>query len=482
MSNIKKLIYELRKCEPEQEWIEFKHNNYDPEMIGQDICALANGAALKEKDYAYMIWGIDNETQNVIGTDYDLKSLKKGNQELENWLRCLLSGNADFSYERANIEGKDVGVLTIRKAINRPVAFKKEEYIRVGSYTKKLKDYPALQDKLWEKIKNSNFETMYAMNNLKLQEALHYLDYTQYFDFLKIPVPLDGKSVAHYLLEDGLLARQDDGLYSITNLGAILFAKQLNDFEKLFRKSVRIIQYDGVNRINMLKEEVFDRGYALDFENMIKYIEALIPTEEIIGRAIREKKSAYPILAIREIIANALIHQDFYLKGTGTVVEVFSNRIEITNPGIPLVEILRIVDNPPKSRNEKLASLMRRLGMCEELGTGWDKIIISCEYFLLPAPRIDLYNENTKVTLFADVKYTSLTQEERILACYWHSCIKYVQGEFLTNSSLRNRFGLEDSAAGSISRLIKEAVAKGKIKPVDPDTAPRYMKYIPYWA
>ena len=105
----------------------------------------------------------------------------------------------------------------------------------------------------------------------------------------------------------------------------------------------------------------------------------------------REQRTAYPILAIREAVANALIHQDFSITGTGPVVEIFQNRIEITNPGTPLVEITRIIDNPPRSRNEKLAALMRRLRMCEELGTGWDKIVITCELKQLPAPRIELF-------------------------------------------------------------------------------------------
>jgi len=164
------------------------------------------------------------------------------------------------------------------------------------------------------------------------------------------------------------------------------------------------------------------------------------------------------------------------------VVEIFQNRIEITNSGTPLVDVKRIIDNPPKSRNEKLAALMRRLRMCEELGTGWDKIVLTCELLQLPAPKIDLYEESTKVTLFAEVPFSSISAEDKLWACYLHACIKQVQGEQLTNSSLRERFGLKDSSSGSISRLIKEAVEKKLIKPVDPTTAPRYMKYIPIWA
>jgi len=147
-----------------------------------------------------------------------------------------------------------------------------------------------------------------------------------------------------------------------------------------------------------------------------------------------------------------------------------------------LVDIKRIIDNPPKSRNEKLAALMRRLKMCEELGTGWDKIAITCELEQLPAPKIELFEDSTRVTLFSEVPFTNIALEDKLWACYLHACIKQVQGEQLTNSSLRERFGLKESSAASISQLIKEAVARKFIKPLDPATAPRYMKYIPIWA
>jgi ATP-dependent DNA helicase RecG len=192
--------------------------------------------------------------------------------------------------------------------------------------------------------------------------------------------------------------------------------------------------------------------------------------------------TVYPKLALREVIANALIHQDFSVSGAGPVIEVFRDRIEVTNPGTPLVDIDRIIDNPPRSRNEKLASLMRRLGLCEELGTGWDKIVIKCESEQLPAPLIQTFTDSTRVTLYAHAPFASISSADKLRACYLHACIKQVQGEQMTNSSLRARFGLKDSSSGSISRLIKEAVNQGYIKPFDPETAPRYMRYIPIWA
>ena len=146
------------------------------------------------------------------------------------------------------------------------------------------------------------------------------------------------------------------------------------------------------------------------------------------------------------------------------------------------MDIKRIVDNPPKSRNEKLASLMRRLNMCEELGRGWDRMVISCEMQTLPAPRIQIYQQSTKVSIFSHLDFSNIPVEDKVWSTYLHACIKYTEGDALTNSSLRDRFGVPSTSAGSISRLIKEAVEQKHIKALDPTTAPRYMRYVPDWA
>lgn len=479
---MEKLVKELCLLSAETQWLEFKYNNFEPSMIGRDISALANGAALCQKDWGYMVWGVNDSTHEIVGTEYDLKTLKKGNQELENWLRSLLSDNAEFEYDSVEIDGKKVGIMTIGRALARPVSFEKIEYIRIGSYTKKLSESPSVQYQLWECIRDMKFEEHAAKKDVELAEVIRCIDYSKYFDLTGIPQPSSAEGIVHYLTEEGFIIRQDNGLYAITNVGAVLLSKHLSEFNRLSRKAVRVVQYSGNNRLNMIREETIEPGYVLGFESIIQYIGALVPVREEINGVYREKKTAYPMLAIREAVANALIHQDFSMTGTGPVIELFDNRLEITNAGIPLVDVKRIIDNPPRSRNEKLAELMRRLRMCEELGTGWDKIVLSCEMSKLPAPRIDVYEESTKVTLYSQLNFSEIAFEDKIWACYIHACIKHVQGEQLTNSSLRERFGLADSSSAGISRLIKETVRLGLIKPLDPTTAPRYMKYIPGWA
>ena len=101
---------------------------------------------------------------------------------------------------------------------------------------------------------------------------------------------------------------------------------------------------------------------------------------------------------------------------------------------------------------------------------------------MLPAPKIILYEENTRVILFSKMPFADLSQNDRLWECYLHSCIKQVEGKQITNSSLRERFGLGETSSPTISRLIKDAVEKRFIKPLDPNTAPRHMKYIPIWA
>lgn len=136
----------------------------------------------------------------------------------------------------------------------------------------------------------------------------------------------------------------------------------------------------------------------------------------------------------------------------------------------------------PKARNAKLAELMRRMHFCEASGSGWDKIVSSCEAEHLPVPHIDKYDSSVKVTLFAEQPYAKISRNEKILAIYYHACVQHMISERLTNSSLRKRFGLKDSDSANLSRLVKDAVAAGYIKPHDPSAGWKFMSYVPFWA
>ena len=133
--------------------------------------------------------------------------------------------------------------------------------------------------------------------------------------------------------------------------------------------------------------------------------------------------------------------QDFHAAGTAPLVEIFSNRMEITNPGLPLVKTDRFLDSPPKSRNETLASFMRRIGVCEERGSGVDKVVFQTELYQLPAPIFETTPEHTRAVLFAHREFREMDKEDRVRACYLHACLRYVQRDYMTNTTLRIRSG-----------------------------------------
>ena len=466
----------------ETEWLEFKHNQENPEEIGEYISALANSATLRERKQAYMIWGVDDKTHEIVGTAFKPRSQKVGNEELESWLRRMLSGNASFTFEQLTIEDRDVVFMIVEKAVYTTVKYKNNGYIRVGSYTKKLKDFPALEAQLWNRLSNEKFEELHALIDLRPDQLIQYIDYEAYFRLMNLRIPSEIEGILHYLRSEDIVVLQDNGLYAITSMGALLFARNLHEFRNLARKCVRLVRYRDSTKMTIQSEQSFLKGYAAGFEELFQMISILIAGGETIEGGIRRKTYPYPLSTVRELVVNALIHQDLVQTGTGPLIEMYANRCEITNPGCSLVDINRIVDNPPKSRNEKTASLMRRLGICEELGSGWDRIVLDSEAQKLPAPKIVEYQDSTRVTVYAGMPFSDIGYDDKIRACYFHATIRYINDGYLTNASLRERFGLGQSNSAAVSRLIRDAVGKGLIKPLDPTTAPRYMKYVPFWA
>ena len=476
------LVRELCKLPHETEWVEFKVDNSHPQAIGEYISALANAAALHGKTYSYLVWGVEDETHATVGTSFSPSTSKKGNEQLETWLLRKLSPRIDFRFHRIAIDEQDVVLLEIDRAAQRPVAFDGVEYIRVGSYKKKLKEYPEKERALWRFFNQTRFEDGIAVERVSDEDILLKLDYPAYFDLLEVPLPDGRAAILDALQRDWLIVPCEAGGFNITNLGAILFAKKIGDFPQLKRKAIRVIQYRGTGRTETLREREGEKGYASGFEGLIGYINGMLSANEVIGQALRKSVPMFPKLAVRELVANALIHQDFSATGTGPMVEIFADRIEITDPGEPLVDTQRFLDSPPTSRNETLASLMRRFRICEERGSGIDKVVAEVEYYQLPAPLFEVPPGFTRAVLFAHKTLADMDGTERVRACYLHACLKYVMRDSLTNTSLRQRFGIAEENRAMASRLIRDALAAGAIVAHDSDAPPKYMKYVPWWA
>ncbi len=481
-ATVEALVQELRAVPRETEWIEFKVSDSDPSEVGKYISALANSAALLDKPRAYVVWGVEDATRRVVGTTFEPATAKQGNEDLENWLTRLLQPQVPFRFHTCELEGMRVVVLEINSALHQPVRFSGDEYIRVGSYKKKLKDHPEKERALWQRFTTTAFEDGMAAQRLTGDDVLQRLAFPSYFDLLRVPLPSDRAGTLAALEADGLVQRSEGGSWSITNLGAVLFAKDLLQFDGLRRKVVRIVQYAGKGRILTTKEQTVASGYATGFEALIQSVIAALPTNEVIEQALRKTVPMFPPLVVREVVANALIHQDFAVTGAGPMIEVFDDRMEITNPGQSLVPTDRLLDQPPRSRNEKVASLMRRFGICEERGSGIDKVVSQIELFQLPAPLFETPGESMRVVLFGHRTLRNMEKADRVRACYLHACLRFVTRQPMTNTSIRERFGIDEKNAATASRLLNEAVESGLIVVQDSEVGTRIRRYLPFWA
>jgi predicted HTH transcriptional regulator len=293
--------------------------------------------------------------------------------------------------------------------------------------------------------------------------------------------PITQETAIEKLLQDNLIISRD-GLFDITNACALLFARDIAIFW-LNSKSPRVITYRWNNKLHAINDQKWVKWFAIAFWWLINYVWSQIPKIEIIDLN-RTNEPWYPKVALREFIANAIIHQDFRTTGSEVLIEIYDDRIEISNPWIPLIEIDRFVDHPPKSRNEILADFMRRAGHCEMRWSGVDRALESIQVAKLPNPKIERSSDFTRITLYRTSPITKLTNDEKAQAVYWHCVLTYVlrSNEAMTNLSVCERFWIEEQNSSIASRLIKLAKDEWKIKPFDPKSKTRkHAKYIPFW-
>ena len=392
------LIDRLRQLPVETEWLEYKMNNYEPELIGEYISALSNSATICNKEKAYILWGINDKTHEIEGTLFSPKKAKKGNEEIENWLAGGLKPRVDFRFIEVNTDKGKVVVMEIPAAVNTPTSFKGTEFIRVGSYKKKLKEYPEKERKLWLSFEQKPFELRVAMENVTASKVTELLDCAAYYTLMKLPLPSNRDAIIHNMIDEEFIREMDNGNYAITNMGALLLAKDLT------------------------------------------------------------------------------------AHGSGPVMEIFDTKVEASNPGSLLVEVNRIIDTVPHSRNEAMASFLRIVRICEERGSGFDRMEEGMRDLTIPAPKVETGDDFTRTKLYWYDNLNDWKKEDKIRTCYLYTCYCYVNEIEVANSVLRARFGVEEKNKAIISRIIKDAIDAGFIKLSDENAAPKLRRYIPYWA
>lgn len=460
-----------RSVTSETQNLEFKEakTQFDNRKLFRYCVALANEGG------GHLILGVaDKEPRAVVGS-------KAFNNTVE--MESIVFNTLGFRVDIEEVQHPD-GRVVIFSIPSRP---RGTAYDHEGSYLMRSGEQlvPMSEDRLRkifsEGVSLEPFEIQLAKTRVNAESIVNLLDTQSYFDLIEMSYPADREGVIDRFLREKLIINKSSQ-YAITNLGALLFAKNLDDFEGLTRKAVRVTTYDGNDKLNTKRDIIGKKGYALGFENLIDYIESQLPANEVIGKALRESVPMCPQIAIRELVANALIHQDLDQSGNPISVDIYDNRIEISNPGIPCIEPDRFIDEY-QSRNERLADLMRRLRICEEKGSGIDKVISGIEAFQLPPYDIRVGQVRTTITLFGQKPLNEMDRGDKLRACYQHCVLRYILGEKMTNQSLRERFGLTSRQSDVASRIVSMAVEEKLIKLEDPSSSSRrYAKYIPYWA
>lgn len=317
--------------------------------------------------------------------------------------------------------------------------------------------------------------------DLESEQVLELLDSEAFFSLLQLPYPANSKSVVNRLITDRLVD-EIDGKYAIRRLAGLLLAKHLDEFPDLARKAPRVVVYIGTSKLETRIDRTGNKGYAVGFQGLVNFILEQLPQNEVIEDAIRKSVKLVSSSVVRELVANALIHQDFSIGGSSVMMEIYSDRMEISSPGDPIVPVQRFIDGY-QSRNERLADFMRRFGICEEKSSGIDRVIMETEIYQLPAPNFRAGQKRTHVTIYGPIEFEKMDRNDRVRACYQHCALKYVMNQNMTNQTLRDRFQLPETKSAIISQIISYSIEENLIK-LDSSVGPskKYARYLPYWA
>lgn len=444
------------------------------DRLAQHISAFANHVC-----GGMLVYGVNDD-----GTLFSLSKEQIDDivKKLGNIAHNNLSHHIQIEHAIQEYGGENLLFIFIPEEQSKPVHLRGKDiyasYYRSGGQTLKMSAKQVQM--LIAKSMGISFEENTALENLSRERVLELLDYQALFRLLDKNLPKSTDTILSKMSEMGYCL-ENNGIWTITNLGAILFARSLANFPTLSGREVVVRKYSGQNNRQMQFEQRGGLGYAVGFEGLIDFIMRNTGTEVI--DVARNINPTYPRVAIREFVANALIHQDFAIDGSPITIEIFSNRLVITNPGAPLNNITRLLDLPPRSRNERLAQSMLLLNLCERRGSGVDRAIEAVEQMFLPPVKFQALDDYTRVSLFPQKPISEMTKFEKIMACYQHACLMWEDNKAINNQSIRDRFSLNKNQAPTATRILADTVEAGFIKSSDEEFVSRkYSSYVPFYA
>ena len=315
-------------------------------------------------------------------------------------------------------------------------------------------------------------------------EVLELLNTEAYIRLSRMEIADNKEDQLRYLEKLGLI-KKAGSTYQIPLFSVYLLARNLSDFNRLAGKRVRIVSYDSNDNLcTVICDKEFKDGIVEAFASVFKEVVRLIPRHEKIdsGSGRRLIEFSIPQAVIREVLSNAFAHQDLSSEEDGIVIEIFKNRVEITNSGKPVLDQLHFLDGAPTIKNKRVFTEMKNLGLVDGQGYGWRKIVKELESRSLPAPEIKIRKNSITVTIWFEKPLKLLSLDQRNWTVYLHTVLRYLLNEPANNASLRQRLNLPESKSSTVSKLFRQAAEGGLVKPFDQHSSNKTKKYVPAWS
>ena len=298
------------------------------DRLAQHLSAFAN-----HPNGGVLVFGVDDQTASPIGIQQDEAAAIVG--QLANIGRAALELPVAIDHAIVDIRNFPLLFVRVKESKTKPVHLRGKPldhcFIRSGGTTRSASRQEVGAFLLHSR--NPFWEELRATTLLRPDEVVAKLDTESIHHLLQRPMAQTNEELLRWLQDEKFIESDGNGYY-ITNISAIAAARRLEAFEGLERKRIRVIRYKGLNKVETIDETIGQKGYAIGFEGLIAHLRRILPHSEVIEKALRREVSLYPEIALRELIANALIHQDFTIPGTGPMIEIYDNRIESLIPAL----------------------------------------------------------------------------------------------------------------------------------------------------
>ena len=354
MHNLKEIVNELIEYPSEEEWFEFKENWYEPAAIGEYISSMSNSAALIGEEYAYLVWGINDDTHEVVGTTFDFHQDVK-NEPLQHYLARQVEPDIGFEFKEITVNRKRVVILIIPAAKKMPTSFREKRFIRIGSSKADLHKYPERESKLFDVLRN-------GIPSIESEEAD---DQEMTFRKLFLYYEDRGITLNKKTFKKNLRLVTKEGKYNV-------LAQLLSDNSHI---AIRVSIFRGEDKASPLYSvrEFGNNCLLLSLDKVLEYGDVLnvLQADEKNRMVERKEVSLFDHNAFREAVINAFVHNK-WIDGNAPMISIFSNRIEILSRGtLPPGQTMEgFFDGESIPVNKGLSDVFLQLHISERSGRG----------------------------------------------------------------------------------------------------------------